>query len=47
MAVAVSLITDGKTVSPKHPVLHLLVGAGLGLLIGLLFSRKLGANKAK
>jgi hypothetical protein len=44
MAFAVSLITDGKTVS-KHPVPHLLMGAGLGLLLGLLFSRNVGANK--
>ena len=41
MAFAVSLITDGKTIS-KHPVLHLLMGAGLGLLLGLFFSRNQG-----
>jgi hypothetical protein len=46
MAFAVSLITDGKTVSP-HPLLHLFMGAGLGLLLGLVFSRNLRANKAK
>jgi len=40
MAFAVSLITDGKTIS-KHPVLHVLMGAGLGLILGFLFSRHL------
>jgi len=46
MAFAVSLITDGKAIS-EHPVLHVLMGAGLGLLLGFLFSRSLGEKRAK
>ena len=43
MTVGVFLITDGKTTS-EHPVLHLLIGAALGLLLGFIFSRKLGTK---
>jgi hypothetical protein len=38
MAVAVFLITDGKVAS-EHPLQHLLIGAALGFVLGLLFSR--------
>ena len=38
MAFAVPLITDGKAIS-EHPVLHLLMGAALGLLLSFSFSR--------
>ena len=41
MAVAVFLITDGKTISE---VQHLLIGAALGFVLGILFSRN---QKAK
>jgi hypothetical protein len=43
MTVAVFLITDGKTTS-EHPLLHLLIGAALGLFLGSIFSRHLKAN---
>jgi hypothetical protein len=38
MAVAVFLITYGKAIS-EHPLQHLLIGAALGFVLGLLFSR--------
>ena len=44
MTVGVFLITDGKSTS-QHPVLHLLIGAALGLLLGFLFSRNLGTKE--
>jgi ABC-type nitrate/sulfonate/bicarbonate transport system permease component len=37
MALAVFLITDGKTTS-KHALRHLLIGAALGFVLGLLFT---------
>ncbi len=40
MAFAVFLITDGKTTS-EHPLQHLLIGAALGFVLSLLFSRNL------
>jgi ElaB/YqjD/DUF883 family membrane-anchored ribosome-binding protein len=40
MAFAVFLITDGKVTS-EHPLQHLLIGAALGFVISLLFSRNL------
>jgi hypothetical protein len=46
MAFAVFLITDGKATS-EHPVLHLLMGAALGLFLGFFVSRNIGANKSK
>jgi hypothetical protein len=45
MALAVFLITDGKTTS-EHPLRHLLIGAALGLALGFLFSRNLKAKSA-
>jgi ElaB/YqjD/DUF883 family membrane-anchored ribosome-binding protein len=45
MALAVFLITDGKTTS-EHPLQHLLIGAALGLALGFLFSRNLKAKSA-
>jgi ElaB/YqjD/DUF883 family membrane-anchored ribosome-binding protein len=43
MAFAAFLIFDGKTTS-EHPLQHLLIGAALGFVLGLLFSRN---QKAK
>ena len=40
MAFAVFLITDGKVTS-EHPLQHLLIGAALGFVLSLLFSRNL------
>jgi len=40
MAFAVFLMTDGKVAS-EHPLQHLLIGAALGFVLGLLFSRNL------
>ena len=46
MTVGVYLITDGKTQSDR-PWQHALTGAVIGLFLGIIFSRKLGANAAK
>jgi hypothetical protein len=43
MTVVVFLMTDGKTLS-DHPILHLLIGASLGLLVGFFVSRKMKVN---
>jgi hypothetical protein len=40
MAIAASLIFDGKVQSPNW-LAHLLLGAGIGLFLGYLFSRNL------
>jgi hypothetical protein len=45
MTVGVYLITDGKTQS-DHPWQHALIGAAIGLILGIIFSRKLGKNAA-
>jgi len=41
MTVGVFLITDGKAQS-DHPWQHALIGAAIGLILGIFFSRKLG-----
>ena len=43
MAFAVFLITDGKVTS-EHPLQHPLIGAALGFVLGVLFSRNLKAK---
>jgi hypothetical protein len=43
MTVGVFLITDGKTQS-DHPWQHALIGAAIGLILGIIFSRKLGTK---
>ena len=40
MTFGVFLITDGKTTS-QHPLQHLLIGAALGLALGVVFSRSM------
>jgi len=45
MALAVYLITDGKTIS-EHPLRHLITGAALGFVLGFLVSQNLKANSA-
>ena len=42
-AFAVFLMTDGKVTS-EHPLRHLLIGAALGFVLSLLFSRNLTGN---
>ena len=44
MAFAVFLLTDGKVIS-EHPLQHLLVGAALGFVLSLLFSRNLTGKR--
>ena len=43
MTVGVFLITDGKGGS-DHPWQHALIGAAIGLILGIIFSRKLGTK---
>jgi hypothetical protein len=43
MAVAVYLIIDGKSGS-QRAIEHALVGAGIGLILGILFARNLKPN---
>lgn len=45
MAVGVFLITDGKATS-SNPFLHLLIGASIGFLLGLVFLEISTQNKA-
>jgi hypothetical protein len=40
MAVGVYLITDGKSGS-QHPIEHTLIGASIGLVLGISFARNL------
>jgi len=42
MAFAAFLVFDGKTISQR--LLHLLIGAALGFLLGFLFSRNWNAK---
>jgi hypothetical protein len=44
MTVAVFLMTDGKT-SSDRPVTHALIGAAIGFMLGLIFSRKVKTVK--
>ena len=43
-AVGVYLITDGKSQS-EHPLEHVLIGAVIGLSLGIFFARNLKTNK--
>ena len=43
MTVGVYLMTDGKTQS-EHPLELALIGAAIGLILGILFSRNLKTN---
>jgi hypothetical protein len=40
MALAVFMIMDGK-VESKHPWEHALIGAGIGLILGIIFALRL------
>ena len=42
MTIGVYLITDGKAIS-EHPLQHLLIGAVLGLVLGLSFLAEFAA----
>jgi hypothetical protein len=45
MAFAVYLIMDGKSIAPPHPIKHALIGAAMGLVLGILFALNLKTNK--
>jgi hypothetical protein len=44
MTLGVYLITDGKGGPSDHPWQHALIGAAIGLILGIIFSRKVGTN---